>query len=122
MTKEAGLFGANGQRAKELEAQLANVSSAIKKLNSDYDYQNAKLRSVMDQGNSSSIVQKSLQKVDETEGSMADKLEQLKAIHASHGDVKQEIAKRNLAIAGGVGLPGLAALSYGFEAGKDNNN
>lgn len=58
-------------------------------------------------------------KAQHIEQQIGTKVSELQGLFRERGDLKQQIAPKNIGLGIGVGLPGLAALSYGHESLKD---
>lgn len=111
------MFG-ESKDIKRVSEEITNLEDVMAKLQLQYDHAQAKLRSVMDSDSSSPAMSDALQQVSEAEQALQSGVDELKNSLSERGNLKQESAHKNLAIAGGIGIPSMVGLGYIHENQK----
>lgn len=117
--KEAGFFS-RGQLLKSVDDKVGKLETELRSFHGNLENANAKLRAVMPEGEQSPRVQQALADVKAAEQQLTQGREALQQVHTERGLAEQQKAKGNLSLAAGVGIPGLAGASYGYEGMKNN--
>jgi hypothetical protein len=118
MTKEAGIFR-NSSKLSNARKAAANLEGNVNKLKTKFDNSHAKLRASLHMNGQGDKVDKAFNKAVDTQRQYQDGSKNLQdALHAA-GDIKQKESSKNMAIAAGVGLPGLAGLGYAYQSEKN---
>jgi hypothetical protein len=118
ITKEAGLFRPSPQ-LKATSEEINKLKNNLIKSHRSFDYANNRLRAVIDEGTDPPKVQKAIEGVEKAKKDLDDNVSGLKTLYQQQGDMEQQNANRNRLLMGGIGLPGIVGLSYGYENLKD---
>lgn len=118
LTKEAGIFR-EGSKISDATKKVSGLEGNLKKLRESFDRSQAKMRAKMSPNYKGSKLQESIDKANADEQSFKDGVKALHDAHVEKGEAKHHQAKKNMAFAAGVGLPGLAGLGYTMQSERN---
>lgn len=118
LNKKAARFFNRGELTNLYRSNADDMSKNLQQLKERYAEAHAKLRAVLPGGEDSKI-EAAKQAVDQAQKNLKQSTDEYESIVRNLGEERQKQSNQNLAMTGLIGIPGLAAASYGIEEAKD---
>lgn len=118
LNKEAGIFR-EGSKLSEATQKATDLNGNLTKLKNSFDSTQAKLRAKLHPDYKGDKLNHTVVKAKESENAYREGSEEYQKALREKGEAKHKEAKKNVAIAAGVGIPGLAGLGYTAQSERN---
>ena len=124
LEKKAGLFSHLGrgakQEMKQLDQHISTLQKQVDQSKAHFDDRSAYLRAAI-KGKNPDALNKAIEDAREAEDNLTSNVTSLQEAFATKGVVEAQAARNTQLLSAGIGIPGLAGLSYANENAKDSN-